>query len=1009
MLMKGSFRHEQYSGLSGQETRTRSHKGHKAASELNRAVDVSKRRRSWGGPRDLQNRTPSTKKRAGGVFIVKGGIGVPSPPRSASRNKRRRLDGEPEVPDEEEVLIPKLPKHRRAGRPISWKPFVRNGVHGYWLSARRQKYFLKKDALKDPQIKMLKAEVASLKARRIHGKKLKVPKSDKVAVATLLQAKRVSASNVPEVIAIVSQYLNGHVRAEHLMAPSTALDYARDSGEVFRQRSIHLIGSNKLHFFIGTDTSNRGGSIASYVVSYIWENTPVKKFFSFERMDEKDAAGIAKGIIRVVSTFTEEGGRFLGFSSDAPNVMVGVHDGVGVLLSRHFGRYIRHDRCEHHASACVLRVLETIWPAQMNVESVTQLGYLCWYILNEDWEMYQAYMIRAIDAEPAHPSVVQMLQKFGGSVSDAKKLLKKPDKPTGSRWRTLSDMIVFVWQYREVLRLAFDKKRCNEGAGGAAPGSIAAMCSQWIKWASSSKLVALLNVAREYVEDFWKKHDDCIRQKDKLFGVDDSFRVFSRPMRSLMFVHDAETRVAKLDEGIMPDSFQSVMDAFGDDQEEDAKALYQKIYRRARNTVARNYSPYLQGVLVFAGAGDPDFLPILWEALSWLKSHKLKPGARTELGLLLQTWLSKQVLDEYEEERFRELSSHAALSQMKQLVDLVAKSGASALVNLMRAPPAENQLVCIVARWAASLSHTQCVERTFLEWDQMNDNSMGRSLKKSTAATGKRSRSELVSGRAKAHEILKDVSARVGVKHTLVDASAVANDEAEHDHDRPLTKVQDTRKSLRKRAKTDVAKAMEQVYMEVRVSEKELEKARKVTRQRQHYLQTPRSGIAPEMADVLDLLDRTVAGWTAPQKDLEDLILAGDVLVISLETQCSAACLKAGENRSGNPGLMVQCLDCQRLFHVKCMQEEGLLSKKVTFTKQSLSMLRFFCSDCKEDGAGSENASSEQEHNNNEGDNDGYDARVRRASAEDKRAVQKRAPEARRSLQRNEKQKKRKT
>lgn len=53
------------------------------------------------------------------------------------------------------------------------------------------------------------------------------------------------------------------------MAPSTALDYARDSGEVFRQRSIRLIGSNKLHFFIGTDTSNRGGSIASYVVSYI--------------------------------------------------------------------------------------------------------------------------------------------------------------------------------------------------------------------------------------------------------------------------------------------------------------------------------------------------------------------------------------------------------------------------------------------------------------------------------------------------------------------------------------------------------------------------------------------------------------------------------------------------------------------------------------------------------------------------------------------------------------------
>lgn len=130
--MKGSFQRVQYSGLRGQETtfcapkKITRNKLRKAAAKLNRIVDVSKRRRSWGGTRDLRNRKPSTKKHAGGVFILEGGIGVPSPPRSASRNKRRRLVGEPEVADEEELLTPKSSKHSRVGRPILWNPLVRN-------------------------------------------------------------------------------------------------------------------------------------------------------------------------------------------------------------------------------------------------------------------------------------------------------------------------------------------------------------------------------------------------------------------------------------------------------------------------------------------------------------------------------------------------------------------------------------------------------------------------------------------------------------------------------------------------------------------------------------------------------------------------------------------------------------------------------------------------------------------------------------------------------------------
>lgn len=125
-----------------------------------------------------------------------------------------------------------------------------------------------------------------------------MPKAHKVAVAALLQAKGVSGSNVAEIIAIVSKYVNGHIRWEHLITPGTALDYARDAGEVFRKRSTDLIGTENLLFCLAHDGTNRGGNLETYFVSNVWEGRPVRKFFAFERMEEKSAPAIAQAIIR---------------------------------------------------------------------------------------------------------------------------------------------------------------------------------------------------------------------------------------------------------------------------------------------------------------------------------------------------------------------------------------------------------------------------------------------------------------------------------------------------------------------------------------------------------------------------------------------------------------------------------------------------------------------------------------------------------------------------------------
>jgi hypothetical protein len=112
------------------------------------------------------------------------------------------------------------------------------------------------------------------------------------------------------------------------------LDRRQDNYEIYfflllEQRTITEIGDGELGFFIGTDTSSRGGSVGSFVVSYCVKNDngkPVFHFYTFERIEGSTAAILCESVKQVVNVLEKAGGRFVGFSTDAPNVMIGKNE-----------------------------------------------------------------------------------------------------------------------------------------------------------------------------------------------------------------------------------------------------------------------------------------------------------------------------------------------------------------------------------------------------------------------------------------------------------------------------------------------------------------------------------------------------------------------------------------------------------------------------------------------------------------------------------------------------------
>lgn len=151
-----------------------------------------------------------------------------------------------------------------------------------------------------------------------------------------------------------------------LFASQTALDDVRVIGACLKNQLVAKIGQGKRTFFVGIDTSSRGGSLGAYVISSQDEKGKIEHaFYGFDRPSSGSAEMLADGLLAVVDVLTKSGGIFGGFGSDAPATMVGALNGVAAHVMAKVG-YVRHDTCEFHASARVLAILEKVFPGQMN-------------------------------------------------------------------------------------------------------------------------------------------------------------------------------------------------------------------------------------------------------------------------------------------------------------------------------------------------------------------------------------------------------------------------------------------------------------------------------------------------------------------------------------------------------------------------------------------------------------------------------------------------------------------
>ena len=823
---------------------------------------------------------------------------------------------------------------RRRGAPVSGVSTVHRRGNVSMSKKVYNRLLNRRDKLEEKYVRW-----KSIAKRLTNGARVyKCPSKEmQIAIIALMQARGVSASSVPDILALSASYFFGAARASDLVAPSTASEYARIQGAILEARVRKVLASpeNKdlIPIFVGTDTSSRGDKIASYVVSFVrpGRQKPEIHFLGFDKADGSDAQSLANAIIMFVDQL--EGAKFVGLSSDAPATMVGKRNGVGQLLSEKFERFIRHDTCEHHASACVARVVENMWPAQMNVPSVTQFCYLAWYLINDDWPRVRMLIHKQLGVEEAEmdQGVIAMLERDwreeGGTIEEAAQLLlessqlNKPNKPNSNRWRTQADMVLFVNSFAPLLAVVFDEIRCFGGAG-AVPGSVEAMASQWIRWSGSPKLRVLMSMASEFLS-IWRSHDDYIGLPDEDYDVVCYHKVFSRPRRALFLLTNVQ--------GIKPvalDSFADVIEQFSGEEDE-VEQMYKQFYAMALDSVVRNHGRYLSGVYAFAAFGDPDFAHIAWEAFSHFKNHSKKPAERTRLGKALEKCLREGELSKLHEVVFRRLTNKQHLDDAYLLVSMLRRRGDGpdgwqrrAFIEAVR-NPGRNLVAQQLCIWTAALSSTQPVEKTFLDYDRNVSSSSGGKKGKKSTSSGKGSS-------------LATVSAKVAVARHFGETERKIVKDVNEREKKKLKRVQ---------AKADIVRTVQEAIESSISTSVELTAARKTARLAQKVYITPRDGVSQvEEARFQAIAEAYgTAEFRHVAKSMEALLREGQSIDVDITCKCFASekCLRRA-SKKGAPGKMFSCTQCQKRFHKKCLVGEGLVPKNLA--KDAI--IAFNCPDC---------------------------------------------------------------
>jgi hypothetical protein len=797
---------------------------------------------------------------------------------------------------------------RRAGAPTTaFHSGKFRGKAGVWLARKAYHRLLKGRERAESKLKHVEKQVRQLYQRP--------PKNLRRATASLLLASGVSARKVPYVLAVTGLYHVGVVPEKHLFASQTALDDVRVIGACLKNQLVAKIGQGKRTFFLGIDTSSRGGSLGAYVISSQNEMGKIEHaFYGFDRPSSGSAETLADGLLAVVDVLTKAGGIFGGFGSDAPATMVGSLNGVAAHVMAQVG-YVRHDTCEFHASARVLAILEKVFPGQMNVPSTTQFWYLAWYILNSDWKLFRGRIVDYLKGDPS-PA---LLGRFSGNnmkerVDAALEHLGKPDKPMAARWRTMADTMWFVDLYWEALQAAFESER-QTGGVNAKPGSVAAMCNQWIKWSGSKKLRALCNVALEFVNDIWWPFEQLIGVDDEDFGVAGCNRVHSRPRRVLEQLMLVEDRLADLQS---LDSFSIVLAAFGEERRDEVVRLYRHLYQLTKESILRNSGRYLTGIHALGGLADPDFVPVIFEALSHFLGKRKKPLQTAEGQRLLQCFLDAK-LGDAEREVFEQLIEGNCWKSVELLVAKV-KESRGGFVAMIKQAPRENHLLWTLRSWRAALSNTQRVEKSFLDFDHQTRGS-GNSKSKATEPAGKGASTVTVESKVLVKSVMNDSVETV------------------------LAQRKEPKEQKVVASKKDIVKQVGLDFERLDFSGDDVERGRAAAQNAQEFSREPRKGISAEIQAVFAALARDVEGWKGPRLVFADLLRSGERFDISLSTECSADCLLIEKlSKKGRKPDSVICASCKRPFHLKCMASERVLEEGTT--QKDLHGINFLCGGC---------------------------------------------------------------
>jgi len=409
-------------------------------------------------------------------------------------------------------------------------------------------------------------------------------------------------------------------------------------------------------------------------------------------------------------------------------------------------------------------------------------------------------------------------------------------------------------------------------------------------------------VAREFVSQIWDPANKEIDLRDLDYEVESCFKTFSRPRRTLKLLMRIEEFVL---DPTSSKSYNSVIATFGANRRGEIDQLFRHLFVLARESVVRNSGRYLSGIYLFSGLADPNFAPIVFEAFAHWKEKLDAPRVRTEAGKRLEKAL-KEAKDVHSD-LLEVLLGSSSWRRIGELVRTLVEHSKEQFLKLILTADAENPddfALFTLKSWLPSLSHTRPVEKVFLDWDNQTRVGEGGTKARAAEASGKQ---------------VSPVTREAKV--------AVAN--MVHQIQRKLiAKRKPEKKRARIEAIDDFIESVALEFKSFSFSEKELKAAREKSSDVQEYFRTPqKGGISGEIHDVLEALSAGVDGWKQSKLTLPALLKLGDELDIPLIPMCSATCRKLLKpSKKGSPGVTIPCQKCLRVYHLKCMEADGLVA-----------------------------------------------------------------------------------